>query len=1101
MPEREDRDLQSGPEIEKLLPRRRTGEPDGLPGYAELHCITNFSFQRGASHPHELVERAYQLGYSALAITDECSVAGVVQAFIGLRDYEQFIKEYEEANPGDQRLNPNFRLIHGSEFVFPECRLVALARDLEGWGNLCEFITAARKLAVKGEYTVGWDISDFSLLAGCEVIYIPRCRPGESLELDALCGHLQQTQDRLDSPLSIGVELLHEIDDALWLDTLQQAGERLGLMLVAAGDVHMHRRSRKRLQDVITAVREGKRVDDCGLALQANAERHLRTRGGLAGIYPPVLLANTLEVASRCRFDLKSIRYNYPVETVPPGETAGQTLRRLTLEGAARRYPDGLTPAHMKQIDHELLVIADLRYEMYFLTVEDIVRFARSEKILCQGRGSAANSIVCYCLHITEIAPELTSMLFERFMSRERNEPPDIDVDFEHQRREEVIQYIYRKYGRERSAIAAVVVRYRSRMAIRDVGKALGVNEQLVDAFAKDHFWFDKKILTEHLMEIAGQLGVQENPWRVANWMELAFEIRAFPRHLSQHVGGFVLTQDKLTRLVPVENASMKDRSIIQWEKDDLEAMGLMKVDVLALGMLSALRRSLDFYNEWRGQNWVMQDVPGEDPDVYRMICKADTVGVFQVESRAQMSMLPRLKPVCYYDLVVEVAIVRPGPIQGGMVHPYLKRRRNPELVTYPSPQLEEALKRTLGVPIFQEQVMQIAILAAGFTPDEADRLRRSMAAWKHDGHVSIFHRRLVDGMVANGYEERFAESIFKQIEGFGEYGFPESHAASFALLVYLSCWFKHYEPGCFLAAMLNSQPMGFYTPSQLIQDARRHDVEVRPVDVTLSGYDCSIEPPDGLIEGDAAPGQGNRLQPCVRLGLRMVGTLSEAGAKRIVDARIQAPFADVEDMALRAGLDLKDMNALAAADALSSLAGHRRQQVWAATAQRRAPPLLRDAPVHEDLLHLPQAPEGEDIVFDYDATGFTLRRHPLALLRPRLARMKLLTSSELRPLPHNTPARACGIVTVRQRPPTAKGTMFVTLEDESGTVNVIVWSHVVDEFRDALLRSRLLAIEGIWQRDVESGGNVRHLLAQKAKDLTPMMGRLAEANRSRDFH
>ncbi len=1102
MPEREDKDLQSGPDPQKRLPRRRTGQPDGLPGYAELHCITNFSFQRGASHPHELVERAYQLGYAALAITDECSVAGVVQALIGLRDYRQFIKEYEEAHPGDERTDKDFKLIYGSEFVLPECRLVALARNLRGWGNLCEFITAARQLAEKGEYIVGWELSDFSLLDDCEIIYIPRCMTGESLSADELCAQLGRAQSLLDSPLWIGVELLRQIDDDLWLYTLREAGARMGMPLVAAGDVHMHKRSRKRLHDVITAVREGKTVEDCGLALQANAERHLRPRAALTGLYPGELLANTLKIVQSCSFDLECIKYNYPLETVPPEETPLQTLRRLTLEGALRRYRNGITPANMTRIDHELAVIADLKYEMYFLTVEDIVRFARSEGILCQGRGSAANSMVCYCLGITEISPELTSMLFERFMSRERNEPPDIDVDFEHQRREEVIQYIYQKYGRDRAAIAAVVVRYRSRMAIRDTGKALGVNAELVDAFAKDHFWFDRDILIDHLKSVAVGLGVEEAPWRLANWIELAWEIRAFPRHLSQHVGGFVLTQDKLTRLVPVENASMKDRSIIQWEKDDLEAMGLLKVDVLALGMLSALRRCLQFHNEWRGKNWEMQDIPKEDPRVYDMICKADTVGVFQVESRAQMSMLPRLKPRRYYDLVVEVAIVRPGPIQGGMVHPYLKRRRNPELVTYPKEALKDALHRTLGVPIFQEQVMQIAIVAAGFTPDEADKLRRSMAAWKQDGHVSVFHQRLVGGMVANGYEREFAENIFKQIEGFGEYGFPESHAASFALLVYLSCWFKNYEPACFLASLLNSQPMGFYTPSQLIQDARRHDVEVRPVDVTLSGVECSLEPADGMGEGDASPGRGNSLQPCVRLGLCMVGSLSAEATKRIVQARGQAPFASVEDMALRATLDIKDMNALAAADALSALAGHRRQQAWAATAQHRAPALLQHAPVNEGLLHLAPAPEGDAIVFDYAATGFTLRKHPLQLLRPRLARMGLLTSSELRHMPHNSPASACGIVSVRQRPPTAKGTVFVTLEDETGTVNVIVWNHVVEAQRDALMKARLLAVEGIWQRDVESGGNVRHLLAQTLTDLTPLLGRLGEqASKSRDFH
>jgi error-prone DNA polymerase len=649
------------------------------------------------------------------------------------------------------------------------------------------------------------------------------------------------------------------------------------------------------------------------------------------------------------------------------------------------------------------------------------------------------------------------------------------------------------------------VVRYRSRMAIRDVGKALGVNEALVDAFAKDHFWFDRDILTARLLEVAATIGVQEQPWKIDQWLELAFELRGFPRHLSQHVGGFVLTQTRLTQLVPVENAAMPERSIIQWEKDDLEALGLMKVDVLALGMLTALRRTLELRAQWRGQAWSLADIPKEDRATYDMICAADTVGVFQIESRAQMSMLPRLKPRRFYDLVVEVAIVRPGPIQGGMVHPYLKarqRQREGLPIRYVKDELEPALGRTLGIPIFQEQVMQLAMVAAKFTAGQADALRRSMAAWSRKGGVHRFRDPLVQGMTDNGYPLEFAEGIFKQIEGFGEYGFPESHAASFALLAYSSSWMKCHEPGCFLAGLLNSQPMGFYTPSQLIQDARRHGIEVRPVDVTLSEVDCTLEaPPDGG-QPVAAAGRGNVLQPCVRLGLRMVGTLSDKGMQRIVQARRQAAFASVEELALRAELDLKDMNALAAADALSSLAGHRRQQAWAASAQRRAPALLRHAPIDEDRLHLPAAGEGEDIVFDYAATGLSLRRHPLALLRPRLERMQLLTSIQLRPLSHGTPARACGIVTVRQRPPTAKGTVFVTLEDETGTVNVIVWNHVVEAQRDALLKSRLLAVEGVWQRDVDSGGQVRHLLASKLRDLTPLLGRLAEqGTASRDFH
>ena len=1109
MPETPEKDLQRGPiTASQSPPVQSPWAAQWLPGYAELHCISNFSFQRGASHPEELVERAYQLGYEALAITDECSVAGVVRAHVGLKHYLEELEKREQEDPAAGSLRHPFKLLLGSEFAFAQGRLVAIARDLAGWGGLCQFISAARMGSgtAKGEYRVGWEQSDLGLLQGCEIVWLPLREAGANFDLQAASALIQTTLARFGVHLWLGVELLHELDDELWLSVLQQLSARTQVPLIAAGDVHMHVRSRKRLQDVITAVQQGKCVSECGFSLQGNAERHLRSRLRLGRIYPDALLASTLELAARCSFDLAQIRYNYPLETVPPGMTPLGALIRLTLRGAYSRYGRQIPEKHRKQIRHELRLIRIKNYEMYFLTVEDIVRFARSQAILCQGRGSAANSTVCYCLHITEVPPEMTSLLFERFISLERNEPPDIDVDFEHQRREEVIQYIYAKYGRERAAIAAVVVRYRSRMAIRDVGKALGVNQALVDAFAKDHFWFDREILTHRLMEVAAAIGVSEDSRRIEQWLELAYQLRGFPRHLSQHVGGFVLTQGRLTQLVPVENAAMKDRSIIQWEKDDLEAVGLMKVDVLALGMLTALRRTLDLRQRWRGQVWSLAEIPKEDPSTYDMICAADTVGVFQIESRAQMSMLPRLRPRKFYDLVVEVAIVRPGPIQGGMVHPYLKRRLNPELVSYPSEALKEALGRTLGVPIFQEQVMQVAILAAGFTAGEADRLRRSMAAWKHHGDVSIFYDRLVNGMVERGYEREFAHNIFKQIEGFGEYGFPESHAASFALLAYSSSWMKRHEPGCFLAAMLNSQPMGFYTPSQLIQDAVRHGIEVRPVDVVLSAVDCSLESAQAAAETatekETFPGRGNLIQPCVRLGLRMVGTLSELGAQRIVSAREQCPFASVEDLALRSELDLKDMNALAAADTLSSLAGHRRQQAWAASAQRRAPALLKQAPIDEAPLHLAPAREGEDIVFDYAATGLTLRRHPLALLRPRLERMKLLTATQLRPLPHGSPARACGIVTVRQRPPTAKGTVFVTLEDETGTVSVIVWGHVADAQRDALLKSRLLAVEGVWQLDIESGGQVRHLLARNLKDLTPLLGRLAQqSSSSRDFH
>jgi error-prone DNA polymerase len=1056
-----------------------------LPDYAELHCLSNFSFQRGASHPQELVLRAQELGYSALAITDECSVAGVVRA-------------HSEAK------KLGLKLLLGSEFALDGFRLVALARNVQGWGNLCEFITLARREASKGEYVCSRARSDFSLLADCEILLAPDA----GLPLDELCERVDWAQARFGAHLWIAAELLLDGSDELWLQTLQQASDATGVPLVAAGDVHMHARSRKPLQDVMTAVRLGKPISGCGFSLQPNAERHLRHRMRLAQVYPAELLERTLEVADRCSFSLEEIKYQYPLETVPAGLTPRQALRRFTIEGARKRYPEGVPWRVRKQLVRELDLISDCAYEMYFLTVHDIVAFARGEKILCQGRGSAANSAVCYCLAITAVDPSRSDLLFERFISRERKEPPDIDVDFEHERREEVIQYIYRKYGRERSAITAVVASYRARSSIRDVGKALGIADNLVDAFAKDHFWFDERTLrVQKLGELADHLGVTVPAKSLALWMELAEELMGFPRHLSQHVGGFVLTQGKLTRLVPVENAAMKDRSVIQWDKDDLDEMGLLKVDVLALGMLTAIRRCLDLVSLRRGVPFGLTDIPDKDQATFDMICRADTVGVFQIESRAQMSMLPRLRPQVFYDLVIEVAIVRPGPIQGGMIHPYLQARerlRKGGSVAYESEALRPALERTLGIPIFQEQVMQISMIAAGFSADEADQLRRSMAAWKRSGGVHKFEQPLINGMIAKGYRREFAEAIFKQILGFGEYGFPESHAYSFALLAYDSSWLKCHEPECFLTAMLNSQPMGFYAPSQLIQDAQRHDVKVLPADVCFSDWDSSLDViPMNVIPGltrDPCPPSAPR--PPVRLGLRLISSLSEAGAHRIVAARADRPFGNVEDLALRAQLDLKDLNALAAADALRSLAGHRRQQVWEASAQQKAPGMLRQAPINEQPLLLPAAHEGEEIFFDYASTGFTLRRHPVALLRNKLARMKLLSAQQLHDLPHNRKVGACGIVTVRQQPQTANGTIFVTLEDETGPVNVIVWKHVREQQRDALLHSKLMAVRGVWQRDVDSGGQVRHLIAEQLEDLTPLLGRLGRhRGGARDFH
>ena len=1085
--------------------------PAPLPGYAELHCLSNFSFQRGASHPKELVARAAQLGYQALALTDECSVAGVVRAWEAAKEC-------------------GLHLIVGSEFVWGDLRLVALARDAQGWGNLCEFITAARAAAPKGQYHVGPG-SPFSLLQGCELLLAPCRERMDASDFVAVSACLSSARAQFclnfDGHLWLAVELHLAPDDSLWLATLQRAGAALGLPLVAAGDVHMHARSRKPLQDVITAVQRGCSVAECGFALQPNAERHLRQRVRLAGIYPPELLAATLTVAARCTFSLGEIRYQYPLETVPSGMTPAQALAWLAQEGAMGRYPQGVPDWIAAQIRKELALIAHCQYEMYFLTVHDIVRFARSQGILCQGRGSAANSVVCYVLGITAVAPEDSHLLFERFISKERSEPPDIDVDFEHDRREEVIQYIYAKYGRERAAITAVVATYRTRSALRDVGKALGVAPVLVDAFAKDHHWFDEGIAADRLQELAKGLGVPLHRHTAALWLELAAQLKGFPRHLSQHVGGFVLTQGKLTRLVPVEPASMEGRSVIQWDKDDLDTMGLLKVDVLALGMLSALRRCLQLRAVLRGEPWGLADIPREDAATYDMICAADTVGVFQIESRAQMSMLPRLQPRVFYDLVVQVAIVRPGPIQGGMVHPYLQareRRRHGQPLELEKPELEAALARTLGVPIFQEQVMQIAMIAAGFGPGMADDLRRSMAAWKRKGGVHRFERPLIGGMEARGYRTEFAQAIFQQMLGFGEYGFPESHAHSFALLSYASSWLKCHEPACFLAALLNSLPMGFYSASQLVQDARRHGVRVLPIDVLASHWDCTLEGPLAAVPGVALP------QPAVRLGLRLVSGLATAAGQRLVQIRqalhdaavagkpgaAPAPalapefvpatcFTSTEDLALRAQLSQQDLQALAAADALASLSGHRRQQMWDAAAQHTAPALWRDVPVHEVPLALPAAHEGEEIVFDYAATGLTLRRHPLALLRPRLARWRLQTALQLHSAPNGRKVRACGIVTMRQRPGTAKGTMFVTLEDETGPVNVIVWPALVEHWRQPLLGARLLAVEGVWQcspHGPDGQAVVRHLVAQRFKDLTPLLGRMAQALQgSRDFH
>jgi error-prone DNA polymerase len=1104
--------------------------------YAELHCVTNFTFLRGASHPQELVEQAALLGYTALAITDECSVAGVVRAHITAR-------------------GKPLKLIIGSEFRL-ECglRFVALAIDRCGYGRLCRLITRGRRSAAKGEYSLTRaDLEELGL-EQCFILWLPSAQPREE-EASWLAERFPRVR--------IAVELLCEGTDRERLAALQSVGRKLGLRLLASGDVHMHSRARRKLQDVVTSIRLGMPIVEVGWHLYSNGERYLREPARLMRLYPPELLAETDAIARECHFSLDELRYEYPHELVPPGHTPTSYLRKLAEEGARRRWPGGVPEKERVEIEKELALIADLRYEAFFLTVEELVRFARERGILCQGRGSAANSRVCYCLGVSSVDPERGAvLLFERFISKERNEPPDIDIDFEHNRREEVIQHIYSKYGRHRAAIAATVIMYRPRSALRDLGKAFGLSVQESGNLAKVMQWWDGgETMPERLREAGFD---PDNPL-LARLLPLARELvlfPGFPRHLSQHVGGFVISEGPLEELVPIENASMADRTVVQWDKDDLNDLGLLKVDVLALGMLTALKLAFDLVNKHRGTTYTLGSLPAEDPAVYGMISRADTIGVFQIESRAQMAMLPRLKPKEYYDLVIEVAIVRPGPIQGDMVHPYLRRRNQQEPVEYPSQEVRQVLQRTLGVPIFQEQVMQIAIVAAGFSPGEADALRRAMGAWKRSGGIDHFKDKLLRGMRVRNYSEDFANRIYLQMLGFGEYGFPESHAASFALLVYDSAWLKHFEPAAFTCALLNSQPMGFYAPAQLVRDTRAHGVEVRPVDVCVSEWDCTLEgegrrPAPNAGHGLAACGErvamdgrpglarsmdcaaqwpaGLRLQgryneqardhaserpsqPALRLGMRLVKSLSEEGARRLVEAREQRPFRDVQDLAERAALDRRDLEALAAAGAFAALSGNRHLAFWeVAGTERVTERLARESPAGrpsarssslgsleldtrtghlaegQPLLTAPT--EGERIVADYASVGLTLGRHPLALLRERLRKKQLLSADELKCVANGRQVRTAGIVLMRQRPQTASGVTFLTLEDESGQVNVIVWERVGHEHRQALVDSRLLEVHGEWQRQDE----VMHLIARRLLNRTQWLGELL--TRSRDFH
>ena len=1053
-----------------------------LPTFAALHVTSNFTFLTGASHPEELVAEAARLGYAAITLTDEATVAGIVRAHVAAKAHK-------------------IKLLVGAAFLIDDApalnKIILIAQSREGYGNLCELITLTRRRAQKGRYALC--LADLAILH-CIAIAVPATPFADAAPT------LTQLKENFPGRLWLGVARQFGSDDANDFETLAALARATALPQVALPPITMHARQRKPLQDTLAAIRLKTTLDHLGHAVPAHAEAYLKPITQFTREYPLTMLIETKRIAALCDFSLDELRYEYPREVVPANETPADYLRRLTYQGLSQRYGATHPPKVVAQVEHELSLISELKYEAYFLTIHDIVQFARTRGILCQGRGSAANSAVCYCLGITEVDPSRMELLFERFISRERNEPPDIDVDFEHERREEVIQYLYTKYGRERVAITAAISTYRPKGAIRDVGKALGLSLDQVDSLARSINWWDgRTIAPERLIEA----GFDPDHPHMQMVLSLTHQLVGFPRHLSQHSGGFVIARDKLTRLVPVENAAMADRTVIEWDKDDLDELGLLKVDILALGMLTAISKTIALLNHYHGVKLAMQDIPAEDPATYQMMQKADTIGVFQIESRAQMSMLPRLKPANFYDLVIEVAIVRPGPIQGGMVHPYLRRRNGEEPVTYPSRDVEDVLKRTLGVSIFQEQVMKLAVIAAGFTPGEADRLRRAMAAWKRKGGIEPFREQLMGGMQARGYSHAYAEQIYKQMQGFGEYGFPESHAASFALLVYVSAWLKCHHPAAFTCALLNSQPLGFYSPSALTQDAKRHGVIVLPPDVMVSDWDAALEGVHHGVKSErgTSPFSKGRLKeifgacdtlttpnPALRLGLRLISHFSAAAAARLMAARDDAPFSDLADLKRRAQLDEGDIAALAAADAFATLAGHRREALWAALGTTRDAALFH-APLDDTHAALSAPTEAANVLSDYQTTGLTLRTHPIALLRAKLDKSSRWSAEKIRQARAGQLVRIAGLVTCRQRPSTASGTTFVTLEDETGDTNIIVWPRVAEAQRQALVFSRLMEVAG----HVERQGEVVHVIAGHLMDKTYLLGALAVA--SREFH
>jgi error-prone DNA polymerase len=1052
------------------LVRRDSGSSGGNAAYAELQTTSNFTFLTGGSHPDELVKQAAALGHAAVAITDRNTLAGIVRAHVAAKD-------------------AGIQLVVGARLDFDDAASVLVyPTDLASYGGLCRLLTLGKRRAAKGgcRLRLGDLIEDS---AGLLAVVVPR--RAVDAELESTVADLRGVFD--DDRLSIAASRLFAQHDTARLRAIADVSARAGVPLVGTNDVLYHTPERRPLQDVLTCIRHGCTIDEAGLRLEANSERHLKPAEEMSRLFAayPLAIMRTLEIAERTRgFSLEALRYQYPDEVVPAGETAMSHLTALTWAGAAHRYPGGVPPKVRGQILHELRLIEDLAYAPYFLTVHDIVAFARSRGILCQGRGAAANSAVCYCLGVTAVDPDRVEMLFERFISRERDEPPDIDIDFEHERREEVIQYLYAKYGRDRAALTAEVISYRGRSAIRDVGKAMGLSLDCVGALAKDvEWWSDGPSSRSRVLE----LGLDPDEPNLARTLALAGELMGFPRHLSQHVGGFVITRTPLSELVPIENAAMKDRTVIEWDKDDIEALGMLKVDCLGLGMLTCIRKCFELVEQTGQSRPSLATIPPDDTPTYDMICDADTVGVFQIESRAQMSMLPRLRPRCYYDLVIEVAIVRPGPIQGDMVHPYLRRRNGEEPVVFASPEIERVLGRTLGVPLFQEQAMSLAVVAAGFTPGEADQLRRAIASWKRSGQaIKRFEVKMISGMIERGYPEVFARQVFQQVSGFSGYGFPESHAASFALLVYASCWLKRHHPAAFAAALLNSQPMGFYQPAQIVRDAQEHGVEVRPIDVNHSGWDCTLE--------CGASG------PAVRLGMRMAKGVEEGEARRIMDAVLRrGGYHTVGSLWRGSGVRAATMRRLAEADAFGSMGLSRQRALWALQAVKDTPMPLFDsigaggcAPVEAAAAALPAVPADAQVSEDYRAVGLSLRAHPVSFVREHLRGLGVIENASLADgsLMHGgRRVRVAGIVLVRQRPGTASGIVFMTIEDETGIANLIVRPKVYERFRRAARHSRTILAEG----RVERQGRVVHVLVRSIKSLDSA-GEAVPAM-SRDFH